>query len=60
MFKEPEEELTKDIRMELKAEAEKINNNIKNEKKKYYQEKLSKMENDIFTSKKRNRNEQNN
>ena len=59
MFKEPEEELTKDIRMELKSEAEKINNNVKNEKKKYYQEKLSKMENEIFTNKKRNRPENN-
>lgn len=59
MFKEPVEELSKDFRMELKAEAENINNQVKNEKKKYLQEKLNKMENNFFTNKKRNREENN-
>jgi hypothetical protein len=43
--------------MELKSESEKINNQVKNEKKKYFQEKMSKMEDSFFSNKKRNRDE---
>ena len=45
--------------MELKAESEKINNQVNNEKKKYFQEKLNNMESGLLTNKKRNRNENN-
>jgi hypothetical protein len=46
--------------MELKDEAEKINNKVKSEKKKFFQEKFSNMENNFLTNKKRNRIDENN